>query len=75
MKRKTKNACLLETIKRQERYVRSLQEQIAALEARESIRDEAWQKHTDKRIKEINTIIRTAKSPKDVEKKIEEILK
>jgi hypothetical protein len=59
MKRKTKNACLLDVVRRQEREIASLHTQIAKLEDLERRRDEAWQKHTDQRIKEINEVIRS----------------
>lgn len=61
MKRKTKNVCLLEVIKRQEREIKSLLAQIARLEELERNRDDAWNKYTDDRIREINIAIRSSK--------------
>lgn len=60
MKRKTKNSCLLDVVRRQEREITALLERIAKLEDLERRRDEAWQKNTDERIREINTAIRSA---------------
>lgn len=75
MKRTTKNVALLETIKRQEQFVRSLQQQIVKMQERERIRDDAWERHTDMTIKKINTIVRTAKTFKDYEHKMNETFK
>jgi uncharacterized protein with PIN domain len=60
VKRKTKNTCLLDVVRRQEREIASLLARIEQLEALERRRDEAWQKNVDERIREINTAIRSA---------------
>jgi hypothetical protein len=73
MKRKTKNVCLLEVVKRQEREIASLHGQIAKHEERERIRDDAWNRHTSASIKNINTVIRTAKNFDDYVEKMKGI--
>lgn len=58
MKRKTRNTCLLEVIKRQEKEMLGLHAQITALKQQEQVRDAAWAKHSDERIRDINIQIR-----------------
>jgi len=60
MKRKTRNAVLLQVIKRQESEIANLLVVKQKLLEQEKIRDLAWSKHTDDSIKEINARIRAS---------------
>lgn len=60
MKRKTRNIVLLEVIKRQEREIYALKASIVKLEQQEAIRDAAWSSHSDAKIREINSRIRSS---------------
>lgn len=60
MKRKTRNIVLLEVVKRQEREIDALKASIIKLEQQEAIRDAAWSSHSDSKIREINSRIRSS---------------
>jgi len=60
MKRKTRNIVLLEVVKRQEREIQALKASIIKLEQQEVIRDAAWGSHSDSKIRELNSRIRSS---------------